>query len=180
VFVGRLEPSKGIADLLQALPTVLAARPEAKLVLVGEGSARALCERAAASSGGRILVMGGRPLAEVASWMAAADLITLPSHAEGSPNVVLEALASGRRVVATQVGGVPDLIDAPALGELTPPRDPLRLAAALLRGLSASGPGSPDGAAIAAAAAAKIVSWEDSARVLHEVLQAALSDPVAG
>ncbi len=49
--------------------------------------------------------------ADVARWMAAADLVTLPSYREGCPNVVIEALASGRPVVATNVGGIPELMD---------------------------------------------------------------------
>jgi teichuronic acid biosynthesis glycosyltransferase TuaC len=173
LFVGRLEAGKGVLDLLQAWATVAAARPDAKLVLVGDGSMRAACEQAARAQPGRLLVQGGRPLGEVAQWMAAADLVTLPSHHEGTPNVVLEALASGRRVVATRVGGVPDLIDSASLGQLTAPRDCAALAAALLRGLE--DPGEPG----AIAAAARTISWEQSAGQLRSVLEAARAEAVA-
>ena len=64
--------------------------------------------------------------------MAAADLVTLPSYREGCPNVVIEALASGRPVVATDVGGIPELMDG-ASGELVPARDAEALSAALDR-----------------------------------------------
>jgi glycosyltransferase involved in cell wall biosynthesis len=67
---------------------------------------------------------------EVAIWMAAADVITLPSYMEGCPNVVLEALACGRPVVATRVGGIPEIM-SDACGRLIPPRDARALAEAL-------------------------------------------------
>ena len=62
--------------------------------------------------------------------MAAADLVTLPSYMEGCPNVVLEALACGRPVVATNVGGIPEIM-SDECGQLVPPRDPSALAQAL-------------------------------------------------
>jgi glycosyltransferase involved in cell wall biosynthesis len=62
--------------------------------------------------------------------MAAADLVTLPSYMEGCPNVVLEALASGRPVVATNVGGIPEIMSE-EFGRLVPPRNPAALAEAL-------------------------------------------------
>jgi glycosyltransferase involved in cell wall biosynthesis len=67
--------------------------------------------------------------------MAAADLVTLPSYAEGCPNVVLEALASGRPVVATKVGGIPEIMDE-SVGRLVPPKDVSSLTAALNEVLS--------------------------------------------
>jgi glycosyltransferase involved in cell wall biosynthesis len=69
--------------------------------------------------------------------MAASDLITLPSYREGCPNVVVEALASGRPVVATNVGGIPELMDDTS-GRLIPARDPQALAGALDQVLSRS------------------------------------------
>jgi glycosyltransferase involved in cell wall biosynthesis len=62
--------------------------------------------------------------------MAAADLVTLPSHSEGQPNVLIEALACGRPVVASDVGGIPEIVDD-ACGHLVPPGDVDALAAAL-------------------------------------------------
>jgi teichuronic acid biosynthesis glycosyltransferase TuaC len=171
VYVGRLETSKGIADLLQATAQVAAARSGVKLALVGDGSARPLCEQAARARPGEILLPGARSLDEVATWMAAANLVTLPSHAEGTPNVVLEALASGRPVVATRVGGIPDVITTPELGELVPPHDPAALGAALLRGLDRS-------AVSASLPAPPSMSWDESAAALRAVLRDALLDPV--
>jgi teichuronic acid biosynthesis glycosyltransferase TuaC len=144
-----------------------------KLVLVGDGSLRARCQQAAAADP-RILVAGGRPLDQVGRWMAAADVVTLPSWREGTPNVVLEALASGRPVVATRVGGIPDVVERPGLdgllGELIPPRDAGALVAALARVLDRD----HDPAAIAAGGP---ISWDESARQLHAVLEAAAREP---
>ncbi|HJW46513.1 MAG TPA: glycosyltransferase, partial [Lysobacter sp.] len=69
---------------------------------------------------------------EVATWMAAADLVTLPSYSEGHPNVLIETLACGRPVVATAVGGIPEVVDA-SCGELVAPRDVGALVPALAR-----------------------------------------------
>ena len=74
---------------------------------------------------------GARPLKEVAQWLAACDVFTLPSWQEGTPNVVLEALASGRPVVATRVGGIPDVLPDPQAGRLVPARDAASLADAI-------------------------------------------------
>jgi glycosyltransferase involved in cell wall biosynthesis len=76
------------------------------------------------------LVAGAQPATRVAEWMAAADLVTLPSWSEGHPNVLVEALACGRPVVSCPVGGVPEVVDD-ACGVLVPPRDAAALAAGL-------------------------------------------------
>jgi glycosyltransferase involved in cell wall biosynthesis len=164
LYVGRVEPAKGIGELLGAFARLSG---DVQLAIVGDGSLRARCE---AEAGGRIVVAGGRPLAEVSTWVAAADLLTLPSHNEGTPNVVLEALAAGRKVVATNVGGIPDLVTSPALGVLVPPRDEAALAAALQAVLA--DPGDP-----AAISAAGPVTWDESARQLAQALRAAIADP---
>ncbi len=169
VYVGRVEPAKGIEELLSAFRTLAAQDPSVRLVVVGDGSLRGRCEAAGAELGGRVMAVGGRPLLEVSRYVAAADLLTLPSHNEGTPNVVLEALASGRKVVATNVGGIPDLVTEPALGELVPPRDASALAAALARVLA--DPGDP-----ATIAAKGPVSWDESARLLDAELRAAIAE----
>jgi glycosyltransferase involved in cell wall biosynthesis len=162
LYVGRLEREKGVFDLLDAFELVRRRMPEALLVLVGGGSAAA---RARAMPG--VLVAGPQPLALVPHWMAAANVATLPSWNEGMPNVVLEALASGRRVIASSVGGIPEVISDPRFGEIVPPRAPRELSAALERALALD----YDPATLAAHAA--IGSWQDSARRLHGVLERA-------
>lgn len=130
-YVGRLVPEKGLRELLDAVQTLSATRPRLQLVLVGEGPMRAeLQSRIAALPPGSVRLAGAQPADQVARWMAAADLVTLPSYSEGHPNVLVEALACGRAVVATPVGGIPEVVDA-SCGVLVAPRD----ASALAEGL---------------------------------------------
>jgi teichuronic acid biosynthesis glycosyltransferase TuaC len=133
LYVGNLKEDKGVLDLAEAFDRIAPAERDVHLVIVGGGAARAKLELLAARWPGRVVLTGARPLREVATWLGACDVLTLPSWAEGTPNVVLEALASGRRVVATRVGGLPDLVTDPRLGELVPARDVSSLAAALAR-----------------------------------------------
>jgi glycosyltransferase involved in cell wall biosynthesis len=166
LYVGRLERAKGTVELLTAFQRLAGERPEPVLVLVGDGGDSDRCREAARALPGRVLLPGPQPLSDVALWMAACNLLVLPSWNEGTPNVLLEALASGRRVVATRVGGIPDVIASPALGELVPARDAAALAEALARTLDAP----YDPAAVAAAAPG---GWDTSAERLHQVLLAA-------
>jgi glycosyltransferase involved in cell wall biosynthesis len=164
LYVGNLKELKGVLDLAAAFETAAAADPDLHLAVVGGGDARARIDALAASLPGRVTAPGARPLADVPTWMAACDVLVLASHHEGTPNVVLEALASGRRVVATRVGGVPDLITSATLGELVPPRDAPALAAALAR--AARAPYDPAEVARQGARG----GWADSAAKLHAVL----------
>jgi teichuronic acid biosynthesis glycosyltransferase TuaC len=164
LYVGNLKPEKGVLDLVQAWERVTRDLPEARLAIVGGGPLRAALE---AQLPPRATLFGAQPLAQIPLWMAAADIVVLPSHIEGMPNVVLEALASGRRVVASAVGGVPDLITADALGTLVPPHQPDALAAALTQALRTGY--APE----AVAALGAHGGWEASAAALHAVLVAA-------
>jgi glycosyltransferase involved in cell wall biosynthesis len=107
--------------------------------------------------------VGEEPHERVPQWLAAADVLALPSWNEGMPNVVIEALASGRPVVATSVGGIPDVVHGNS-GEVVAPRDPAALSGALLRVLSKR----HDPTAISAAL--ERPDWSTSARLLHESL----------
>ena len=166
LYVGHLKENKGVLDLASAMAAV----EEADLAVLGGGEAAGRLEAALAPLGERARMLGERPHDEVPIWMAAADLVVLPSWNEGTPNVVIEALACGRRVVATRVGGTPDLITSPLLGELVPPKSPDALAEALNRALATDY--DPDEVARAAPAS----SWDDSAAKLHAVLEEALRD----
>lgn len=174
VYVGNLKVDKGVLDLARAWARVVEDVPGARLAIVGGGPAEGELAAAIAPLGDHVTLLGPRPLAEVPQWMAAADVITLPSHAEGTPNVVREALASGRRVVATRVGGIPDLVTSDELGALVPPRDPDALARALALALR-----TPYLPATVAALGAQ-GGWDASAAALHRVLVGAASASQAG
>jgi glycosyltransferase involved in cell wall biosynthesis len=165
VCVGRVTREKGALDLAEAFAHVAAADPGARLAVVGDGPA---LDEVRARVGAAGVFPGAVTLDRVPVWLAAADVVTLPSWMEGTPNSVLEALASGRRVIATAVGGVPDVITDDVFGELVPPHDTRALADALIRAVAR--PYEP--AAVAAAAA--IPSWDESAGVLHGALVQAL------
>lgn len=132
LYVGRLVPEKGLRELLAATESLAKARPQLQLALVGDGPMRQELEARAAGVRVPVHLPGALMASDVAGWMAAADLVTLPSYSEGHPNVLVEALACGRPVVATTVGGIPEVVDA-TCGELVAPRDAGVLAAALAR-----------------------------------------------
>jgi len=167
VYVGNLKPEKGVLDLGAAWGSVLRHVPNATLVVVGDGPLQGELSALTKPHGERVRLVARQPLERMPMFMAAADTLVLPSHHEGTPNVVLEALASGRRVVATSVGGVPDLITSHALGALVPPRDPDALADALVVALR-----EPYDASEVARLGAR-GGWAASAAALHAVLKEA-------
>lgn len=132
--VGRLSREKGHADLLEAVALLrLSPLPPFRVVILGEGPERpALLKQCAARNLQDLVVFAGHH-PDAAPFYAAADVLALPSHAEGSPNVVLEAMAAGVPVVATAVGGVPEIVKHGVNGWTVPPRQPEAMAAALAR-----------------------------------------------
>lgn len=136
VFVGLLVPIKGVEILIKAWASLARAgklHKEDRLVLLGDGPLRASLMQQARAGGveDRVLFAGMVPQTKVAQWVSSATLLCLPSRNEGTPNVVVEALASGVPVVASHVGGIPDLVREGENGSLVPPADPLALEAAL-------------------------------------------------
>ena len=130
IYVGRLVAEKGLRELIEAMRALATSHPRSELVVVGDGPLRAELDLAAAGLSGRIRQTGALPPDRVATWLAVANVLALPSYSEGHPNVIVEALACGRPVVATPVGGIPEVVDA-TCSILVPPRD----SAALARGL---------------------------------------------
>ncbi len=128
--VGRLDPVKDHAHLVEAVAHLDAS---VHLVIVGEGPERSRIEGAVASAGigDRVHLLGER--ADIPELLRAFDLFCLPSLAEGISNTLLEAMATGLPLVATRVGGNPELVADGASGLLVPPADPRALAAALGR-----------------------------------------------
>lgn len=170
LYVGNLKSSKGCMDLLEAFPALLAAHPQARLIYVGQGPCRAgLFQRAAAlGCAERLSMIGAVAHAALGDWFRAADLLCLPSHNEGVPNVVLEAMACGIPVVATRVGGIPEVVPEYA-GILVPVHQREALSAALIE---ASGR-AWNSATIAAHA--NHFRWEDNVQRLDQVLQAVVT-----
>ncbi|HEY7574516.1 MAG TPA: glycosyltransferase [Thermoanaerobaculia bacterium] len=139
LYVGWLTYHKGLDLLVRAMPSILRERPDAQLTVVGESlfrtqrrqerEIRALAERLGAAP--RIRFAGGKSPAEVARAMNAAAVVVVPSRRESFGTVIVEAMACGRPVVATESGGPKDLI-TPEAGLLVPPEDPEALASAVV------------------------------------------------
>jgi len=137
--LGRLSPEKGGDVLLEAFARACVDRSDpTRLLFVGDGASRAALEARAGRPDleGRVIFAGWRD--DPWACLGAADLFVLPSHREGMPLALLEALAAGLPVVATGVGSVPRVLDDGRLGTLVPPGDVDALAAALRAHLDGS------------------------------------------
>lgn len=136
--VGRLSREKAQLDLIEGFKRLRETTPEisGKLIIVGDGPERARLEAAAASLGCKGHVIFTGEVSDVQTFYAMADVFALPSHSEGSPNVLLEAMAANVPVVATAVGGVPEMVENNESALLVPPNDPTSLAASLVRFLT--------------------------------------------
>jgi glycosyltransferase involved in cell wall biosynthesis len=130
--IGSLTPVKGHADLLEAAARVVARRSRTRFVLVGDGPLRPALEAQVRRLGlrGHVRFAGARE--DVPRVLASFDVVALPSHTEGLSNVLLESMAMARPIVATAVGGNPDVLRDGASGRIVPVRDPEALAAGLL------------------------------------------------
>ncbi|MEO8069770.1 MAG: glycosyltransferase [Acidobacteriota bacterium] len=134
---GRLVQKKGFGFLIDAVHGLAAAIPGVRVVIAGDGDMRAALSERASALGVRLSLLGGQTQDQVARLAAAADVIVVPSvhdvagNVDGLPNFALEALATGRPVVVTDVGGLPDLVTDGATGRVVPERDPARLADAI-------------------------------------------------
>ena len=120
VTVSALVALKGIDRLIDAMP--LMSKPDARLYVIGQGPERAALQARIAQHNltERITLVGAKPQTELGDWYAAADVFALASHREGCPNVVVEALACGTPVVASDVGGVSELVTDDRYGFLVP------------------------------------------------------------
>jgi glycosyltransferase involved in cell wall biosynthesis len=168
-FVGNLVHEKGPDVLVEALALLRAARkPAARAVFVGDGDLKpSLVTRVGELGlGDRVAFAGRRAPEEIPRWISAADVLCLPSRREGCPNVVLEALASGRPVVASAVGGVPELL-SDRNGLMVPADDP----SALARGLDAALDRDWDPADLRGSVPA--LTWDAFSRTFYEELVAA-------
>lgn len=131
-FIGRLEPQKDPATALRAFAQVRTAMPDVRLRIVGDGSLRDPLRAEARRLGLEEAVEFVGATREVAGALAGLDLLLLSSTREGCANAILEAMAAGVPVVATAVGGTPELIEQGVTGLLASPRDPQALAERLI------------------------------------------------
>ncbi|HEX4955726.1 MAG TPA: glycosyltransferase [Thermoanaerobaculia bacterium] len=139
VAVGRMVDKKGFPDLIEAAASFLAEHPRARLVLGGGGDLQPTLEAQARALpvAERILFTGGLSHPDVLALIAAGDVFVMPSirdrrgNVDGLPIVVLEAMAAGKPVVATDVSGIPLAVQAGKTGLLVPEKSPEALAAAI-------------------------------------------------
>jgi glycosyltransferase involved in cell wall biosynthesis len=165
LYVGNLKRDKGVLDAVSAFSMIAPQHSDVDLEIIGSGPAAGDVASLIArlDLGGRARMRGVVAHDSLPAWFAASDLLCLPSYAEGVPNVVIEALACGRPVVATRVGGIPEVVDA-ASGALVPPRDPTALAGALSRVLCA------DWDAGRLSAAVPVLDWRENGKRLAQFL----------
>jgi glycosyltransferase involved in cell wall biosynthesis len=130
-FIGRIVPAKGLEYLLYALPYLKEEFKSIKLLIIGEGSLVEEFKEKAKKNNifDNILFTGVRR--DIPEILASIDIFVMPSTAEGLPNSLLEAMAMGKPVVATKVGGIPEVIRNGFNGILIPPRDHRELAMAI-------------------------------------------------
>jgi glycosyltransferase involved in cell wall biosynthesis len=161
VFVGRLEQGKDPFTLIRAFKRISIRHEDAKLLIIGDGSLResmeTLCKELNIAD--RVFFYGHLSLEKVMALVADSNIYALTSLEEGLPISLIEAMALGRPIVATNVGGVPDVVEDGINGLLVPPRAPERLAQAMERLLNE--PGLSLKLAKAASTSAKDYSWHN-------------------
>lgn len=170
LYVGNLKRSKGVLDLVEALKQ-LPAEHWQHCIVIGEGEDRAAMEALARRHGlvDKLRWLGRQPQERIGQWLAACDLLLLPSHAEGVPNVVLEAMAAGRPVVVSDLPGIREVTPDFA-GLRAPPQQPAAFAAAMAEALGRDW----DSARIRRHA--ETFSWQTNVDRLEALLQAAVSE----
>jgi teichuronic acid biosynthesis glycosyltransferase TuaC len=170
VYVGRIELAKGLLELVEAFATLRSRNRRVYLALVGDGPGQAIIGKRAQALGviEHVRFVPPETAPGVSRWLTAANLLALPSYAEGCPNVVLEAVSCGRPVVATNVGGIPEIVDE-RCSVLVEPHD----VAALVKALEIALDRNWDESTIANHFRR---SWEDVARELYDICLSALPD----
>ena len=176
--VGRLVEKKGFAQLVEASARTGGVR----VVIAGEGDLRGALESQVRASGAPVTLTGALPREQVAAALSAADVVVVPSvvdgagNVDGLPNVLLEAMAAGRPLVASRVAGIPQVVEDGRNGLLVPPGDARALAEALRRLLREPETRARLGEE-ARRTAVRELSWEVAARRFEEAYaQAAALD----
>ncbi len=134
LFVGTLRPVKGVKYLIQAMNVIAQKEPKTRLMLVGNGEERdylrGLVKELKLER--YVTLVGKVPNEKVPEYMVASDVFVLPSLSEGFPLTILEAMASGLPIVASKVGGLPEIVEDGQNGFLVEPRKPGQIAEKVL------------------------------------------------
>lgn len=151
LYVGNLKYAKGCVDLLEAFALFAKSNKDTYLIYVGAGQCSNSIKQEAEklAIGEQVILTGSKAHEELPLWMGAADVVTLPSHNEGVPNVLLEAMACAKPVVASKVGGIPEIIPEYA-GFLVEKQNKQSLAEALQKAL--------------------VIKWDEQ-RIMHHAQQ---------
>ena len=170
VFIGNLVPIKGLAVLMDAWALLVreaAVSARDRLLLIGDGAMKSQLVKRSQALGidHSVRLLGARPHSEIPRWIAGADVLCLPSYNEGTPNVIIEALACGRPVVASRVGGIPEVVEHSVNGVLVAPGKAGGLADALKTALQRQWD------SVVLRNAAKPFAWPELARANYEILQ---------
>lgn len=175
--VGRLSREKGQADLIQAAGLLREQQPERifRLIFVGDGPDRSRLEAMARRCGVHDWINFAGHRADVAPYYSLADMVVLPSWSEGSPNVLLEAMAAGLPIVATTVGGVPEMVSPARAALLVGRKQPASLARGIAEVLGDENLRSELG--IAALSTASAYSPEGRYRSLLKVYRNCMTEP---
>jgi glycosyltransferase involved in cell wall biosynthesis len=169
LYVGRLVKGKGVECLISAMKRC----PEERLVVVGDGPERRALELLAKNLT-NVTFVGQVPPAGVSGYLQKARTFVLPSFSEGSPNVVLEAMAHGVPTIATEVGGIPDLIQHGETGFLTRPGNAEEIAH-YIKKLAGDG-GLRDRLATNCLRAIRRYSWNNVMRLYEDQLRGVVGD----
>jgi glycosyltransferase involved in cell wall biosynthesis len=163
----RLFHKNGVTFAVQALPHILAEVPQARLLVVGDGPERPRMEALARELGvtERVHFLGRRPHEEMPGLLASGQVALFPSLMEATSVAALEAMACGRPVVATRVGGLPEIVDE-SVGALVPPADPEALARAAVALLQR-----PDLEALGTRARERVVRYWSNDRLVDRHLE---------
>jgi glycosyltransferase involved in cell wall biosynthesis len=172
LYVGGFFPIKNPGLAVEAFKRVVKDLPDrnVKLVMIGEGTLweGIRQEVAAAGLADRVSMLRQKTMPEVARYMQAADVLCVPSENEGVPNVMYEAFSCGLRVVATSVGGIPEVLCRDLLGRLVPRGDASAMAGALKKSLEEKSSSEE------IAEYARQFRWEKAAEAYYNVLRGAV------
>ncbi|MBI3784966.1 MAG: glycosyltransferase family 4 protein [Deltaproteobacteria bacterium] len=173
LYVGRLSHEKGVDIAIAALPAVLERAPDARLQVAGDGPLRTVLRDLAKKFGlaDRVEFFGFVSNHEVRRLLSEASIVAVPSRSEGFSLVALEAAQAGRPVVASRLGGLPEVVVDGATGLLVPPESPPALAAAILK-LIADPAGAQVMAANACRRADETFQWSEYVDAYHERIMA--------